>query len=319
MFKQALTSLLQISALFIGDVSEAQPVTEIVERADIRFQPLNPARGDASPQAGVLWGDIEEDVASGALIVFADGFSSPPHIHNITYRAIVISGAVHNDDPDAERSFMGPGSFWIQPAGESHITAAASGNKGTAFLEIMEGPYLVKPSESAFDNGERPLNIDARDMVWLDASDVSWVDQPATTGVAGRPAIAFLWGTPQPGQKNGSMIKIAADTNGELRGNDAWLRGVVIQGQIDHRLSADSNARKLEPGSYFGSTDSATHEIACTTKGSGSFSASEQMNLTPYSIRASHRVQQNLRTVGRTDRGSRDGKAKKARILECHG
>ena len=180
-----------VSVLFIGNLSAAEPATEIVERADIHFQPLNPAHGDASPQAGVLWGDIEKNVASGALMVFADGFSSPPHIHNITYRAIVISGADHNDDPGAEKSWMGPGSFRIQPAGESHITAAASGNEGTAFLEIMEGPYLVKSPESAFDNGERPLNIDARNLVWIYASDVSWVDQPATTGVAETPRLHF--------------------------------------------------------------------------------------------------------------------------------
>lgn len=62
------------------------------------------------------------------------------------------------------------------------------------------------------------------------------------------------------------MIKIAADANGQLRGNDAWLRAVVIQGQIDHRLSADSDASKLEPGSYFGTSESATHEIACRPK-----------------------------------------------------
>ena len=53
-----------------------------------------------------------------------DGFSSPPHIHNVTYRAMVIKGLVHNDDPEAENMWMPPGSFWTQPAGEAHITSA---------------------------------------------------------------------------------------------------------------------------------------------------------------------------------------------------
>ncbi|MEL6545820.1 MAG: DUF4437 domain-containing protein, partial [Myxococcota bacterium] len=39
---------------------------------------------------------------------------------------------------------MGPGSYWMQPAGEVHITAAKPGAGGTSFLEILSGPYLVK-------------------------------------------------------------------------------------------------------------------------------------------------------------------------------
>ena len=160
---------------------------EVVPSADVTFQPLNPARGDASPQAGVLWGDIREDVPTGTLIRFKPGFSSPPHIHNITYRAVVISGAVHNDDPAAEPMWMGPGSFWTQPAGATHITAArADAGLSTAFLEIQEGPYLVQPKDRAFANGEFPVNVAAGNIVWIDAADVAWVDAPGTAEGADR-------------------------------------------------------------------------------------------------------------------------------------
>lgn len=166
---------------------------EVVLRSDVKFQPLNPARGEKGPQAGVLWGDITKNVPTGAIIKFTEGFSSPPHIHNITYRAVVISGAVHNDDPNAKAMWMGPGSFWTQPAGESHITAAAKGTKATVFLEILEGPYLVKPSEEAFDNGERPINIDRTNIVWLDAADITWLAQPGTSSSRSRPKMAANW------------------------------------------------------------------------------------------------------------------------------
>ena len=89
----------------------------VVTPDQVEYVPLNPARGDASPQAGVLWGDIREDVPSGVLLKFAEGFSSPPHIHNITYRAGVISGEIHNDDPDAANMWMGPGTFGPSPLG----------------------------------------------------------------------------------------------------------------------------------------------------------------------------------------------------------
>ena len=164
----------------------AETAAEVVPRDEVRFQPLNPARGDASPKAGVLWGDIRKDVPTGTLIEFVGGFASPPHIHNITYRGVVISGSVHNDDPEAEIMLMGPGSFWTQPAGEPHITTAGPGEKSTAFLEIFSGPYLVKPAPEAFDNGERPVNLEARNVVWLDASDVAWIDQPAPPHRRGR-------------------------------------------------------------------------------------------------------------------------------------
>ena len=255
-----------IATIALSGTAYADAVTEVVVRPDVRFQPLNPARGDASPRAGALWGDIRQDVASGALIVFGDGFSSPPHIHNITYRAVVISGAVHNDDPTAENLWMGPGSFWTQPAGESHITAAAPGSEATAFLEIQQGPYLVQPSDAGFDNGERPVNIDARNMVWLHPADVTWVDPAESSNAAEDVKIAFLWGSPQEGHSNGTMLKLPSGSRGHLRGNDSWLRAVVIQGEVARRAAGDSSSQNLAPGSYFGATERSAQEIECVAE-----------------------------------------------------
>jgi uncharacterized protein DUF4437 len=170
--------------------------------------PLNPARGDASPQAGVLWGDIRKNVPSGVLLKFADGFSSPPHIHNVTYRAVVISGAVHNDDPEAANMWMGPGSFWMQPAGKVHITSAQSGPGATALLEILEGPYLVLPPHQAFDNGERPMNLEERNVVWLTPNDITWISQTENAVAEDDVKISFLWGRPNAGELNGTFLKL---------------------------------------------------------------------------------------------------------------
>ncbi|MEM9695146.1 MAG: DUF4437 domain-containing protein, partial [Myxococcota bacterium] len=59
---------------------------------DVSWEDLNPARGDQSPRAGTLWGNRKADVATGYLLRPVDGFRSPPHIHNVTYRAVVIRG-----------------------------------------------------------------------------------------------------------------------------------------------------------------------------------------------------------------------------------
>lgn len=238
--------------------TNAKAVPEIVTNANLDFIPLNPARGDAAPQAGVLWGDIRADVPSGVLLKFADGFTSPPHIHNITYRAVVIEGAVHNDDPTAENMWMGPGSFWTQPAGENHITAGRPGAGATAFLEIMEGPYLVQPSDQAFDNGERPINIAANNVVWLDASDVSWVSAGAAdAGVQ----MAFLWGDTQTGQKNGTFLKLPSQNSVAVKGSATWLRAVVTKGELSYH--GETDATPLGTGSYFGSDDGGAHVITC--------------------------------------------------------
>lgn len=253
-----LASLVAITATGFNTnaVAQSDANPEVVLRSELEFISLNPARGDAAPQAGVLWGDIRKDVPSGVLLKFASGFSSPPHIHNITYRAVVISGALHNDDPTAKTMWMGPGSFWTQPAGEDHITAAANGG-ATAFLEIMSGPYLVQPSAKAFDNGERPVNVEARNIVWLSPTDAAWVNAGASKG----PKIAFLWGELDEGRKNGTFLKLPTGYSGKLTGNTSQLRAVVIRGEVDY--AAASGTRSLKPGSYFGSKGIIGHQLTC--------------------------------------------------------
>lgn len=246
----------------LAQSADAEPQAEVVVGSELEFIPLNPARGDAAPQAGVLWGDIRKDVPSGVLLKFAPGFSSPPHIHNITYRAVVISGALYNGDENAAKTWMGPGSYWNQPAGAPHITAA--GDEGaTAFLEILDGPYLVQPTIEAFLDRERPVNLDAQNVVWLDASDVTWIDIDGGSQDAAGPGIAFLWGSPEDGQKNGTLLKLPAGFGGSLHGNGAQLRAVVIEGQAGHKVADASAPDMLDPGSYFGSKGGIAHQITC--------------------------------------------------------
>jgi len=265
-----LTSLVSVSSLALAlaassALSQTAETVFVVPNETVDYQPLNPARGDASPQAGVLWGDIREDVPTGAIIQFRPGFSSPPHIHNITYRAVVISGAVHNDDPDAEVMWMGPGSFWTQPAGATHITAAqADAGLSRAFLEIQEGPYLVQPKDRAFANGEFPVNVEAGNIVWLDASDVSWVDVPGASSGESEPKMAFLWGEPEDGKKNGTFLKLPPGFEGSIAARDAWLRAVVIKGTARHQINGTTPTVSLDPGSYFGSNAATEHDVSCT-------------------------------------------------------
>lgn len=238
--------MFKLSALFasfvlVGSVGCVAPSDgggdiEVVLVSEVEWGALNPARGEAGPRAGTLWGDRAGAGASGFLVEFREGFESPPHIHNVSYRGVVVEGLVHNDVPGAEAMWMPAGSYWTQPRGGVHITSA-SGAPNVAYIEIEDGPYLVQPVEEAFDSGEAPVNVDAGNLVWLDLAD----------GVR----IAHLWGSPRAGEWSGALVELADGFAGALRGEA--LRVVVIGGRLE--LAAGGVA--LEVGSSVGSSGQA--------------------------------------------------------------
>ena len=235
---------------------------EVVLMSEVEWSPLNPARGDQSPRAGNLWGDRTNSGASGFLVKFESGFSSPPHIHNITYRGVVISGTIHNDDPNAEKMWMPAGSFWTQPAGEAHITAA-EGSTNLAYIEIDEGPYLVNPKEEAFDNGEKPINVHESNITWLDASNVTWIDHSEIPTSANEAKVAFLWSNPQNRELNGTLVKLPSGFTVKIRSNGSTLSAVLIQGRSQYQVPSETEIMTLEPGSYFGSEGESVHQVSC--------------------------------------------------------
>ncbi|MEM1158261.1 MAG: DUF4437 domain-containing protein [Verrucomicrobiota bacterium] len=240
----------------------------ILHVSDAAWEPLNPARGDQSPQAATLWGDRkggmptagedcpicesgqqEGSVPTGFLARFADGFSSPPHIHNVTYRAVVISGLIHNDDPAAEEQWLPPGSFWTQPKGDVHITAA-QGDDVMALVEIDQGPYLVMPPEEAFETEEQAMKINAADLEWLDL--------PGMQPIPGGPKVAYLWGEPADGRPSGNFLKLPHGFEGEIHSAGSAFHAVVIQGQPVYIGGSD---QVLDPGSVFSSAGNIIHPV----------------------------------------------------------
>ncbi|MEQ9617170.1 MAG: DUF4437 domain-containing protein [Phycisphaerales bacterium] len=231
-----------------ADPPETNPGLATVAPASADWGALNPARGSAGPRAANLWGDRAGSGATGFLVRFADGFSSPPHIHNVTYRGIVIEGLIHNDDPDAEPSWMAPGSYWTQPAGEVHITAA-KGDGRLAYIEIQRGPYLVMPPEEATDNGERAINVHADNMVWLDASTTSRVTVPEHLAPSSGPRVTFLWGDPQDDHPGGALLAVPAGATITLHSADPEARVVVVKGTPMLHDPTSAAPAALEPGS----------------------------------------------------------------------
>ncbi|MEL6822207.1 MAG: DUF4437 domain-containing protein [Calditrichota bacterium] len=223
---------------------------KVITLSEVNWQALNPARGDKSPQAGTLWGDRGAQVPTGFLAKFIDGFSSPPHIHNATYKAVVNSGLIHNDDPDAANMWMPTGSFWTQPKGETHITSA-KGDTNIALVEIDRGPYLVQPPSEAYDSGERPVNVDPSNIIWLDPPGISISENT--------PKIAYLWGNPTGDAPYGTFVKFPVGYEGALHSFGSTFHAVVITGKLQHASASD---KALVPGSYFSSEGEAMHQLS---------------------------------------------------------
>jgi hypothetical protein len=234
------------------------PATTLLAK-DVTWAPLNPARGDAGPAAANLWGDRRHEGASGFLVRFADGFASPPHIHNVSYRGVVVHGLVHNDDPSAPQMWMPTGSFWTQPKGGSHITSASSGET-VAYIEIDEGPYLVKPVDEAFTTEEQPVNVDASRIAWFNAiTDSNNLTQDG-------PKIALLWGDLDKDRPGGMLVKLPSGATIQLNNPGDAAHAVVIKGGVLHQGDVRT---LLQPGSYMslgegGTTISCEASEACT-------------------------------------------------------
>ncbi len=232
---------------------------KVLLSSEIVWKKLNPARGDLSPKAGTIWGDRNDTVATGFLAKFTDGFSSPPHIHNVTYRAVVIEGLIHNDDPKAEKMWMKPGSFWTQPVGESHITSA-KGKENIAYVEIDHGPYLVKPINEAFDNGNRPVNIDASNIIWLSSNETHWIDKKS------KARISFLWESTHSEGLKGLFIKLSKGFNGVIESNGEVFHSIIIRGELNYKIPHSNDLKVLDAGSYFSSKNKAIHTISNDTE-----------------------------------------------------
>ncbi len=255
---------------FVGRAAVALDASavEVIPASDVLWGALNPARGDKGPRAADLWGDRTESGSTGFLVRFAEGFSSPPHTHNVTYRGVVIEGLVHNDDPSAADLWMPTGSYWTQPAGEVHITSA-KGDGRLAYIEIQRGPYLVLPPEEASDNGERAVNLHASNMVWLDASSVARIDASSRVSSDEGPRVSYLWGDPQDEAPSAAMVELPAGFAGMLVGDGASLRAVVIDGRVQLQQVGDADGVTLDPGSYVGSTNASGQRISLTTAQGG--------------------------------------------------
>ncbi len=232
----------------------ANPTNKVKLSSEIVWEKLNPARGDKSPQAGTVWGNRKGKVPTGFLAKFVDGFSSPPHIHNVTYRAVVIKGEIHNDDPEAENMWMKPGSFWTQPEGESHITSAR-GKENIAYVEIDHGPYLVRPVDQAFDNGERPVNIDVSNIIWLANNETNIISSNSNA------KISFLWKSNKADNLQGLFVKFPKGFKGVLKSDGAIFHSIVVSGELDYELPKEKTIKKLDIGSYFTSEGKSIHNI----------------------------------------------------------
>ncbi len=256
MFGFLAASCSKASTSFKSNPPSSSGKYNVLNVSDVVWDQLNPARGDQSPEAGALWGNRIGPGAAGFLLKPVDGFRSPPHIHNVAYRGVVISDYLHNDDPEAADMWMGVGSFWTQPAGEIHITAA-KGKNTLAYIEV-EDCFGVFPPDELFDSGEKPMNVDASNIVWLDSSN-----QMSLTDNA---EVAWLWGNPSNRNPNGSFLKLKSGFSGTIHSDSEAFIGIIISGQITYSNPEQTNPVILNSGSMFSSEGFSRHSLTMKIK-----------------------------------------------------
>lgn len=237
----------------IDEVKIENPTNQIGLINDLKFIPLNPDRGDKAPQAGAIYGNIREKVATGYIGKFKNGFTSPPHIHNITYRAIVMNGEMHNDDENAPVMWMPSGSIWTQPKGQPHITSA-QGENAMAYIEIDSGPYLVKPVNESFESEESPINISASNIVYLGK------DESELIGEKSNAQIAYTW--KKKIGENGYLLKLPKGFNGKIVSEGTVFYGIIIKGRVSYVMPNSEKSNELDQGSHFKSQAKAIHDIS---------------------------------------------------------
>jgi hypothetical protein len=117
---------------------DAKPDPKYVEKRakDLKWTPLDPKAGAKGPQMAALWGDGASG-PNGFFIKVPAGGASPPHTHTADYHAVVLKGTVMNYAPeDKAPKEMGPGSYWFQPGGMSHITACKKGAECLSYVYV---------------------------------------------------------------------------------------------------------------------------------------------------------------------------------------
>lgn len=153
---------------------------------------------------------------------------------------------------------MPPGSYWTQPKGGVHITSA-KGADTVAFIEIDDGPYLVRPVEAAFGSEEEIINTDVADLPWVDAT--SWSSTPGAAGPCGAPmpCVAPLWGAAGGSDPGAVLLKLAPGSGDEVAPTAGMFRVVTVAGRT-MTAGADGEVA-LDPGSLV--TSGSAVALAC--------------------------------------------------------
>lgn len=108
---------------------------------------------------------------------------------------------------------MQAGSFWTQPLGAT--TSPPDWRARHDLLGDPVGPHLVKPSDEAFDGGERPINVGARNITRLGADDAEWVGDES-------PRMACLGGSVEDNEQYSTFVEPLSGSGGD------YIRSLVI-------------------------------------------------------------------------------------------
>ena len=215
--------------------------------------------------AGTLWGGRDRSGPTGFLLRPADGFESPPHIHNVAYR-----GGGDPRPPPQRR----PGRRVDVDAG-GVVLDAAGGRGAHHSRERRATPWPTSRSTRGRSASSRSRR---RSTTARETGQRRRVE-PRLAGTHRPPAgsspakasasahgleLAFLWGDPRQ-DRSAERDPHPASGRGpaELRSRGPILHAVVVQGRPEHRVAGETDGESLEPGSYVRSKGETVHQLFC--------------------------------------------------------
>lgn len=99
---------------------------------DIKWE--TPKEAPPGLMSAGLWGNMAKG-AYGALVKFGEAMDNPLHTHTYDTKAVVVSGSFWYAPEGGEKKMLGPGSYFMVPAGLRHTSGAEAGT-----VVFQEGP-----------------------------------------------------------------------------------------------------------------------------------------------------------------------------------
>ncbi|MFT7520725.1 MAG: quercetin dioxygenase-like cupin family protein [Kiritimatiellia bacterium] len=217
-------------------------------QASLTFdKPFGP---DAPVQMATVVGDRATG-AHGTIGIFGPGFNSGPHTHTGAYHGVVLQGRISNPfGTETDAPELGPGSYWLVPAGEQHATVCVSSDEDCIFYFHADDAFDFTPIDELTDAPSSEAKA-------IDAASFEFEEVAPFVSMAG------AWGDRNSGS-HGTFGRFPGNATSPVHVHSSEYTGVVISGTVINPF-ADGVETALSTGGSWQVPVNSEHRTACTS------------------------------------------------------